>query len=498
MEKAFQIQKQARDNAQSFQSYLTDLRNWEYEMKRKEAALNGELEQELPPVRSKVKKEKPLVTPKVPEKRISASDYKAWEKFDVDQALAQVDMADVGPSSLDSKKSEADKKGKLREEAVFEKEKGNKFVKECKWNEAIACYNRAIELIRNDAVYYANRGLCYLKKESFHQAESDCTEALKLDPKYVKAYQRRAVAREKLGSLKAASHDLEEVLKLEPHNSAARQQLRDIKTKIGTKGARFKSQQQKTEAVEAPKPTTSKIVEIDTPKPKALTKADKWKEGVGEDIAIIKPAIKPPHLRSKNPLISIPISEIGLGCEAPTKSKPSAIENKVIDNNNEVIGNKNVKNNVNIKINGCEGPESDKLISDVINGEKCVIDYEKLVAPTTNYQFLTDWKTLKQNPEARFYYINLIEPSKMPSIFENSLQSDTLSDIISTLYEYREKFKHKLIAYLVGISNCKRFGALAMFLTEQDRNLLNDLLVECKNVGITDEEIQKLRVKYEL
>lgn len=45
MEKAFEIQKQARDNAKSLQTYMTDLQNWEAEMKRKEAALNGVCEQ---------------------------------------------------------------------------------------------------------------------------------------------------------------------------------------------------------------------------------------------------------------------------------------------------------------------------------------------------------------------------------------------------------------------------------------------------------------------
>lgn len=47
MDKAFEIQRQVRDNAKSFQTYLTDLQNWESEMKRKEAALNGVYEQVL-------------------------------------------------------------------------------------------------------------------------------------------------------------------------------------------------------------------------------------------------------------------------------------------------------------------------------------------------------------------------------------------------------------------------------------------------------------------
>lgn len=45
MEKAFEIQKSARDSVKTLQTYMTDLQNWEAEMKRKEAALNGEFEQ---------------------------------------------------------------------------------------------------------------------------------------------------------------------------------------------------------------------------------------------------------------------------------------------------------------------------------------------------------------------------------------------------------------------------------------------------------------------
>lgn len=44
---------------------------------------------------------------------------------------------------------------------------GNKLVQEKKWDRAIECYTRAIELFKNDAIYYANRGLCYLKKEKY-------------------------------------------------------------------------------------------------------------------------------------------------------------------------------------------------------------------------------------------------------------------------------------------------------------------------------------------
>lgn len=43
MHKAIEIQRNVRDNAKIFQTCITDLQNWENEMKRKEAALNGDL-----------------------------------------------------------------------------------------------------------------------------------------------------------------------------------------------------------------------------------------------------------------------------------------------------------------------------------------------------------------------------------------------------------------------------------------------------------------------
>ncbi|CAG4980679.1 unnamed protein product [Colias eurytheme] len=480
MEKAFEIQRQARDNVKSLQSYLTDLQNWETEMKRKEAALNGEFEQDLPPVRSKVRKERPVVSKKKQEKRIPAADYKAWEKFDVEKACEEVDMADVGPASLDSKHSEKDKQEKLREEAQYEKERGNTFVKQEKWSEAIVCYSRAIELVKDDAIYYANRGLCYLKKDSLHQAEKDCTEALRLDPTYVKALQRRATARERLGSLRAASSDLNEVLKLEPHNAAARRQLEAIKARMGTKGAKSKSSPSTTPTIESQpitKTAQPKVVELETIEPTPL---EKWRDGVGENITVIKPVKKPPHLRSKRALKHIPIQEIPLGC-----SKPKAVSKIDLDS----LAQGDTNNNSDTKLDIL--PKED---GDIIHN----ITVDKMIVPVNSVQFMNEWKYLKGSPEARGDYLSIIDPSAIPSIFANALESDVLSQVLHTLHDYKGKFTHAG-RYLHALARVKRFSALAMFLSDGDKEVVNKLLVHCKTKeGLADEEIDELKKKYEL
>ncbi|XP_049876623.1 RNA polymerase II-associated protein 3-like isoform X2 [Pectinophora gossypiella] len=503
MEKAFEIQKQVRDNAMTLQTYLTDLQNWESDMKRKEAALNGVFEQdlELPPVRSKIKKEKPVVVKKKPEKRIRGSDYSSWDKFDVDKACEEVDMAEVGPPSLDSKKSQQAKLEKLKEEAQYEKERGNTFVKQEKWDEAIACYNRAIELVKDDAIYYANRGLCYLKKDSLHQAESDCSEALRLDPSYVKALQRRATARERLGSLRSASHDLSEVLKLEPHNNAARIQLQAIKARMGTKGARI------TELPDEPK---QPVPQVD--------KMEQWRNGVGEAVTVIKTVKKPPHLRSKRALKPVPIHEISLGKTSPekppTRLKIIEIEDNLAHgdtNNNDSIkidkltekidtkgeGDK-IEDNDSLKSNKMS-PESEKIVTDILASEKdaCV---QNLVAPVSSVQFMATWKYLKGKGGARSDYLNIIDPQKIPSIFANALESDVLSELLMILAENPGKFRYQTVAaYLKGLCKVKRFSTLAMFLSNSDKQLLTKLLAHCKaNENCSEEEIADLKNKYEL
>ncbi|XP_075981308.1 RNA polymerase II-associated protein 3-like isoform X2 [Anticarsia gemmatalis] len=419
-------------------------------------------------------------------------------------------MADVGPTSLDGKKSQQTKLEKLREEAQYEKERGNTFVKNEKWDEAISCYNRAIELVKDDAIYYANRGLCYLKKDSLHQAESDCTEALRLDPSYVKALQRRATARERLGSLRAASTDLRNVLQLEPHNHAARKQLDAIKARMGTKGSKSKSSPSTTPTVESkplPKMTSQpKIIEL-PPEPvvKETSPVDQWRDGVGENITVIKPVKKPPHLRSKRPLKSIPIQEIQLGKttpeKPPTRLKIIEIEDNLAHGDTNNNDSNKIEDSKTEPLEKGEGdkvasPESMKLISEVIVTEK---DVHNLVAPVNSVQFMAEWKYLRGKDEARKDYLSIIDPSKIPSIFENALESDVLSDVLRLLHDNTSSFNNKITAYLLALSQVKRFSALAMFLSANDKKLLTTLLNHCKTVeNCSDNTIADLKNKYEL
>lgn len=69
-----------------------------------------------------------------------------------------------------------------------------------------------------------------------------------------------------------------------------------------------------------------------------------------------------------------------------------------------------------------------------------------------------------------FFLFQIIDPEKIPKIFENALESDLLAELIRILHDDREKFKEKpVFDYLKAISKVKRFSALSMFLSKEDK-----------------------------
>ncbi|GAB2212167.1 hypothetical protein Droror1_Dr00025516 [Drosera rotundifolia] len=102
-------------------------------------------------------------------------------------------------------------------DVVSEKEQGNEYFQQKKFNEAIDSYSRSIALSPS-SVANANRAMAYVKIKRFQEAEDDCTEALNLDDRNIKAYSRQATARKELGKLRESLEDAELALRLEPQN----------------------------------------------------------------------------------------------------------------------------------------------------------------------------------------------------------------------------------------------------------------------------------------
>jgi len=105
------------------------------------------------------------------------------------------------------------------------KSKGNEFLKDSKFEQALEYYTKAIETGIKDnkkmAVYYSNRAYTNIKLENYGFAIDDAGEAVNKDATYAKAYYRRATALFALGKYKNALANFKRVLELVPNDPDA-------------------------------------------------------------------------------------------------------------------------------------------------------------------------------------------------------------------------------------------------------------------------------------
>jgi len=106
------------------------------------------------------------------------------------------------------------------------KNKGNDEMVAGKFDEALLCYNRAIELDGTKAVYFCNRAATFTKMERYVDALRDCQIACQLHPTYARAYGRMGVIFSQMESHTQALHCYRKATMLEPENESYFNNLR--------------------------------------------------------------------------------------------------------------------------------------------------------------------------------------------------------------------------------------------------------------------------------
>uniref|UniRef100_H9H6B7 RNA polymerase II-associated protein 3 n=1 Tax=Monodelphis domestica TaxID=13616 RepID=H9H6B7_MONDO len=174
--KAVELQLQMKHNAEELQDFVKDLESWEKDIKQMDLELrnqNGVSGENLFPVRNKNFKKKKKNKTKVPSEktteenkknRIKSYDYEAWGKLDVDTILEELDKEDSTHDSV-SAESESEEDGIHidSQKALAEKEKGNKYFKQGKYDEAIDCYTKGMAADPYNPVLPTNRASKPLK-----------------------------------------------------------------------------------------------------------------------------------------------------------------------------------------------------------------------------------------------------------------------------------------------------------------------------------------------
>ncbi|XP_034666829.1 small glutamine-rich tetratricopeptide repeat-containing protein beta [Drosophila subobscura] len=105
------------------------------------------------------------------------------------------------------------------------KNEGNRLMKECKYNEALLQYNRAITFDPKNPIFYCNRAAAHIRLGDNERAVTDCKSALLYNNTYSKAYCRLGVAYSNMGKFNEAEQAYGKAIELEPENPDYRNNL---------------------------------------------------------------------------------------------------------------------------------------------------------------------------------------------------------------------------------------------------------------------------------
>ncbi|TVK90619.1 TBC1 domain family member 23 [Bagarius yarrelli] len=132
------------------------------------------------------------------------------------------------------------------DKAQAAKNRGNKYFKAGKYEQAIQCYTEAISMCpkeqKNDlSTFYQNRAAAFEQQSKWTEVVEDCSQAVEMNPRYVKALFRRARALERLDNKKECLEDVTAVCILEAFQNQQSMLLADkVLKQLGKEKAKDK------------------------------------------------------------------------------------------------------------------------------------------------------------------------------------------------------------------------------------------------------------------
>ena len=375
-----------RQNAQEYQDFVKDLNHWNKNIKNVEKKPNPNVQNPTIPQNPKENVEN------IEKKnKIKAYDYRAWDKFNVEEACNQVDLEN--PKSKDShslQNQSTPLDSTIVEQALIEKEKGNVYFKKQLFKKALNCYTKSLSLLDDEKVY-ANRALCWMKLECFQEAERDCTFSLNIDPKNVKALWRRGISKRELGKFKESKLDLQYALILEPSNASIKEELSKVESELSKK-------------------TLEKSIPI-----VLNSNENKLQDSLHSSAEI--PSDKIQRMDSKDPLHEeqrpirrrILIQEYNLSQES-LKSTEKSIKNETPIPSTVSNVTKESK-----EFNATKESKESPLVS--LTSIK-----RELKPPKTMFEFESEFKNYKDNLPKLYEYFKLIPPKSFQELYKNSFE----------------------------------------------------------------------------
>uniref|UniRef100_A0ABI8AE12 RNA polymerase II-associated protein 3 n=2 Tax=Felis catus TaxID=9685 RepID=A0ABI8AE12_FELCA len=414
----------------------------------------------------------------------------------INQALASKENSCPKGADTMIKTTEEEKKQieqqQNKQQAISQKDLGNGFFKEGKYERAIECYTRGIAADGTNALLPANRAMAYLKIQKYEEAEKDCTQAILLDGSYSKAFARRGTARTFLGKLNDAKQDFETVLLLEPGNKQAVTELSKIKKDLIEKGHWddvFLDSAQRQNVI---KP-------VDNPSHLGSTKP--LKKVIIEETGNLIQTIDVPDTAANNITLANGIASAGATSKKnssqddllPTSDIPKAKVLKI----EEISDTSARPPQVNLKQDVCQSL-SEKTSIQIDRAPAQFITTVLPPVPANSFQLESDFRQLKNSPDLLYRYVKKIEPSMYPKLFQKNLDPDVFNQIIKILHDfYIEKEEPSLIfEILQRLSELKRFDMAVMFMSEPEKKIARVLFNHIDKSGLKDKSVEELKKRY--
>ncbi|KAI7792025.1 RNA polymerase II-associated protein 3 isoform X2 [Triplophysa rosa] len=360
----------------------------------------------------------------------------------LESSAQTAEKSQTAAQTLDPVKLQQLQEEQRKQEAVMLKDRGNAYFKEGKYEAAVECYTKGIEIDNTNALLPANRAMAYLKLHRFDEAEKDCGAALALDITYSKALARRATARAALGRMREAIEDYEQLLKLEPGNKQAVTEIQKLKAELKSSGCL-----------------------------------------VTEEKRIIQPINKPEHLRSTKPLRRIDIQEVGEMSRVSESSAVSSPHHKIQKISDALHESRNTE---------CE---NDRSADDGNPSDECVPP-----PPANSFQLEADLRKISAYPQSTYRYLKQISPDVYPKIFQNSLEPDILNQILKTFHTFyiQHEDASVLLDALRNLTRVKRFNMAVMFMSSDEKRVVQELFDWIHRSGLEDDSVKDLKKKYGL
>ncbi|XP_070996881.1 RNA polymerase II-associated protein 3-like isoform X4 [Oncorhynchus clarkii lewisi] len=488
-------------------------------------------------------------------RRIKSHDYQSWDKFDVDKVLESMDKEDsaaesndsesedsgvpatdqdkvlaekekldpgnleahkevmkckeviaklggkaespeaavVTPSVVDVKQQQLMEEQQRRQEAVVQKDRGNAYFKEGKYEAAVEYYTKGMEADSTNVLLPANRAMAYLKLQRYKEAEEDCSKAIALDGTYSKAFARRGTARAALGLLKQAKEDFEEVLKLEPGNKQAFYEMKKIAIDMDTSGLLATEEHAQRRTVQP----INKPPDLQSTKPLSRVDIEEvcGKILVQEESSAVLTSTTAPHVRhQKTTSIAYTVRE---GQASPPSTSPSAKIPKIEETSN-LPSHSPVKGPVRYAVRAQTQQHREATVSEPT--EPPATPSTELVppAPTNSFQLEADLRKIGNGPEVIYKYLKQIQPQAFAKIFQSSLEPDMLNQILRTLQSFYIKKEEPpvILEILRNLAGVRRFDMAVMFMSNPEKKVLQELFDFLRQAGLEDVSVGALQKKY--